>query len=257
MHDELSFADELANNGRNDHQKRECKMRFFGRVSVMAIVLFSGFTSTSFAQTTQRERDEKAKKEEEEKEKTRAKKQAELKVLRNELAKQLKFEVELPDDPVPWKRMNSTRFKFNIKVTNPTQYPAVIAPFFSVKLLDSDGEEFKPKNRTDRYGPLTAKEKKNKTCRLDSIEFITVPPGKSRLLPSGLVSYDFDPKYKVGYKFVGAGSYRVILTHEFSHERFLKLCLLEDCENHDDEKKPWNRACELKRTFEGKLKVSE
>lgn len=203
-----------------------------------------------------RERAEQEKKAAEDAEKAREQKRAETKALRAKVAQALKFEVIAPSEAIPARRASSTRFKFDVKVTNPSDVPAVVSPFLTLKIVDSEGNEFRAATRSEKHRPITSKEKKNRTCRLDDVKFLTVPAGKSRLIPITLAHYDYDPKFNIGYKFTEAGTYELQFTYVFLHDKFLAMCLLENCENHDGEEKAWNSVHEMTRKFSGKLRIA-
>lgn len=210
---------------------------------------------TSLWAQSARERADQEKKEAEEKAKEREKKEAERKALRADVAKKLQFEIVFPDGPATVRRVNSIRYKFDIKVTNPTETPATIAPFFNVKVFDADGEEVRAATYTERSRPKSAQSKTKQAERADEVRFLTVPAGKSRLIPASFAKFDHDPRFNIAYKFARSGSYEVRMIYGFNKEKFVKLFALEDFEHLDDEDRQWNSVHEMTRNFSAKLKI--
>lgn len=182
----------------------------------------------------------------------KAKKEAERQAERAERAKKIQMEIVLPESEVSLRQANSSRFRFIIKITNPTDVPTVLAPFYTLKILDADGEPLRLTRRIDRWGL-----DKSEECRLEEIEFDLVPPQKSREISCHIREFRFDPNALIGYRFPAAGEYTLVVTHDFKASSFVARCKKPQCRYHDHEDKPWNRALELKRTMTAKLTVTE
>jgi len=160
----------------------------------------------------------------------------------------LRFECGLPKMRLTLGLVNGKEFQYVLRVRNQSDKTVTLCPYLQLRVLDAAGKEVAPAARRGRWGLLMC------DCFLDQLQFVTLQPGETWSVEDGLASYMHDPEFIMDWKLPAAGTYTLEFTYAFDRAATKKRCRA-GCEAHDDPKRPWNRALELKHTFTCELKV--
>jgi hypothetical protein len=162
----------------------------------------------------------------------------------------ISFDAGMPKMRIFLDMVNEDRFECVIRVRNRSEKTVVLWPFLSLRVLDRKGEEIKPSQRIGRWG------RRKSANLLEEVRFVTLAPGKTWSVATGLKRYMHDPEFITGWQLPAAGSYTLELTYHFDRAAQKKRCD-PNWELLDDPKQPWNKALETKHTFTAEMKVDK
>jgi RNA polymerase sigma factor (sigma-70 family) len=164
-------------------------------------------------------------------------------------AEPLKITIEVPKDKATLAAINKGDFKPVIKIENTSDADIVVWPFVKLTLLDEKGNEVRVSMRIGRFGLRTG----DKSI-LESFSFNTLKPGEALKIDVNVPFYTNDPDVMIGWKLPGKGEYT--LRAEYKYDRAaVKKRFGEGTKDLDGAKQPWNRAVEIDKKIEVKLKV--
>jgi len=160
------------------------------------------------------------------------------------------FDTGMPKMRIFLDMVNEDRFEYVIRVRNRSEKTVVLWPYLSLRVLDRKGEEVKPSQRIGRWGL------RKSANLLEELRFVTLAPGKTWSIATGLKRYMHDPEFITGWQLPAAGTYVLELTYHYDRATQKKRCD-PNWELLDDPKQPWNRALEMKHTFTAEMRVEK
>jgi hypothetical protein len=138
---------------------------------------------------------------------------------------------------------------------NQSKEEIVLSPFVSLKVYDADDKPVE--NDVFIAAGFTAEE----WMPMVEKQFLVIPPGKSREVEVNLAD-NRSPGETIGWEFKKPGTYRIVVTYNHNRKSFAADYLNDRFFFTDDALKKaklperlWNRAVEMERSVEFKLKI--
>ena len=160
------------------------------------------------------------------------------------------FDAGMPKMRIFLDMVNEGRMEYVIRVRNRSDKTVVLWPYLSLRVLDRKGEEVRPSQRRGRWGLRKG------ANLLEEVRFVTLAPGKTWTIATGLDRYMHDPDFITGWKLTLPGVYTLEFTYHYDRAEQKKRCD-PNWELLDDAKQPWNRALEMKHTFRAEMRVEK
>jgi hypothetical protein len=152
------------------------------------------------------------------------------------------FDAGMPKMRIFLDMVNEDRFECVIRVRNRSEKTVVLWPFLSLRVLD--------RKRIGRWGV------RKSANHLEDVRFVTLAPGKTWSIATGLKRYMHDPRFITGWRLPEAGTYTLELTYHYDRAAQKKRCD-PNWKLLDDPKQLWNKALETKHTFTAEMRVEK
>jgi RNA polymerase sigma factor (sigma-70 family) len=168
---------------------------------------------------------------------------------------ELALKVVLPDGPVTLADVNSGKAPIKFRLENKSKKEVVVYSLVRLDVRDAKGNAVTPAKSfgSGPPGPLSEIERR----------FQIIPAGETKDLAIDLRG-NFDGTMFTGWKLSEPGTYKLVLTYQYSRKDFKATYLRppylrpdEDREKVDRPDRLWNRAMEVDRTLEAELKVEK
>jgi RNA polymerase sigma factor (sigma-70 family) len=164
------------------------------------------------------------------------------------VAESLKITVDLPKMSPTVDQVNAGAFTFPVILENTDKKDLVLWPFLGLRVFDARGKEVERSTRLGRFGITFT------NSVIEGIPFITLKPGAMHKFDVKIAQYIHDPRAITGWQVPSAGEYRLEFLYEYNPAAE-KKDLGKGATNLDDPNQPWNRAYEVRRKLDVKLKV--
>jgi hypothetical protein len=160
----------------------------------------------------------------------------------------VKITVELPKDAPTLDQVNQGKYKVAVQLKNTGKKDLVLYPYLGVEVQDAKGKAVPRSRFIGRWGLLTT------NSIVEGIPFVFLKPGKTHKIEIGLPFYLYDENAITGWKLPAKGQYKLVLRYRFDRAD-IKQKFGRGCKDLDNKTKPWNRALEINKKVEVKLKV--
>jgi hypothetical protein len=164
-------------------------------------------------------------------------------------APDLKITLEQPKGDPTLEEVNTGRHTLTVKFENAGKADVLLWPYLSLEVLDSEGKPVRRSMRIGRWGL------RKSASIIEDITFLALKPGESKQYKIRLDGYAYDADAITGWRLPAAGEYRLVFHYKYNRDEAKKR-YGKGCKTLENPDMPWNRALEVDRKLEAKLKVA-
>lgn len=166
-----------------------------------------------------------------------------------EFYKKIKIEIVAPEKAPTLDEVARSSYPFTIRLVNGNDRDLLMLRYFTIRVLDKDGQELERNNNFARMGALFY------DCYLENVGFRTVKAGATVDVPAGTGAEPDPVGFHLGWIIPAAGEYTIEVAYSYDRADWMRKCK-RGCAHHDDAKRPWNACPEWKRTVSAKITVA-
>jgi hypothetical protein len=161
----------------------------------------------------------------------------------------LRFSAGVPKMRLTLADVNGKEMKLAIRVVNRGSEAVVLWPYFSLRILDANGQEVKPGLKQGRWGLGRPKR------WLQDVDYARLAPGEKWGFTTPLSLYVHDDTWREGFEVREPGKYTIEVTYRFDRAK-AKMGSDQEWDALDDPEQPWNRALEMTHVFTTEMTVA-